>query len=161
MDSHSIIGWIGGGIVTALSILGIGKLTENWQTRRWQRHDQSRDMEITNNGEKIRAQSEISQQMLEDQSNRIKRLEDKIDKLQMDYNTQVKTSSKIEAENQILKEREKQQENEINLLKKENHKQATEIVNLKNELQRTNNDLEHYKRSFDELSIKVSRLENQ
>lgn len=161
MEFAPFLGWIGSAALGVLSLIGVAKIIENSLARRWQKKDEREDIHRTNFGKQIEADSVLNQKILEDQSERLKRLEDKFETLQTEYNSQMKKAAHIEAENLILKEKEQRQESEINELKKSNQKQATEIINLRSELLRTQQDLDYYKREFSALSERVERMSDE
>ena len=128
--------WVVGTIIAILAAIGgifaSGKIRELKTGRKFTLQDEINELHESNAGKQIDATLATA----ENREKRLVRLEDKVDKLQDELNSQMKTNAKLDAENEHLKEQNKRQEAEMILIRAESAARQLRIEHLETEVAR-------------------------
>lgn len=119
-----ILWWLGGGIVSLLSLLGIGKLLQMAFKARLERRQVQKALDQTNAGKEIDADVNAFNSI----SRRLELVETRLDTVQTQFTEQKVENAKLEAENLRLSKDNDRQEKEID-------RQRTRLHEFANELQ--------------------------
>lgn len=146
--------WLGYAAFALLSLLGVGRIVEMLFARFFARKDADKQIHATNQGKQI----EAGMQAFNTWSERLDKVETKLEQVQEKLNSQLVANAELKAENKHCLDEKARQQGEIETLREENQKQELKIINLENELKRTRDDLKETHRQIDALQADFERL---
>lgn len=152
MEGYSFLTWIFGVGVGFLSLIGVNKIVENSLKRRWDKDDHRKEIDITNQGKQIEADATGFSVTLEKYASRLERLENRLDKMQEELNSQMVQNAILEVENKHLREKEREQGEEITRLRESDRKKSEKITWLEQQLKQAQTQIDILGRKIDELN---------
>lgn len=115
--------WVGSVVVATLGLFGLGKLLENWQTRRYVKEDRYVQIHDATEAKKIEASAEAFSII----SKRLAILESDLKELNEKVSLEMQKSARLDAENAALKKDNVRLDLEVNGLRKRVHDLSNEI----------------------------------
>lgn len=121
------------GIVSLLSLFGVANIIQQVLTRFWKKRDDAETVHSTNDGKLIDASSHAFTQVLE----RLRTVESRVNELTDKLAEEMKTNSRLSAENELLKKELERQRDRGHQLASDLQKKDGEILELRNLLHET------------------------
>jgi len=145
MESIEIFKWIGGGVIAFLSllgsVLGIAKLLEIRQQRRYLLEDKTNDIHLSNQAKQI----EFDQVVFQKFADRLEKVEAEVKELREKLSSQMERNARLEVENEHLKATNERQQSEIAELRKTETILQGQVASLTNLVTKLQTELEALK----------------
>jgi len=153
MEISDGLKWIIGTVVTLIGVLGsalgINTYIESSRKRRNELEDQDREDKKTNRAKEI----DFDQYAFKEFTERVKKLEIKVEELQEKLNSQILQNAELKAENRYLKEIHATQKEEILLLRQKENDLKSQVSRLSGMVESLQREIEILKSRSDSAML--------